>query len=242
MKIDLLAIGVHPDDVELSAGGTLLRHAAQGKTFGLADLTRGELGTRGTPEIRRREALDAARLLGAAFREALDLPDGLFTYHPDQWLKVVRLLRTYQPDIVLCNAPDDRHPDHGRGAKLIADACFYSGLLRIETQDADGQLQPPWRPKGVYHYIQDKHLEPDFIVDITPWFQQKMDAIAAFRSQFYTGTDEDREEPATPISGEDFIEFMKAKARVFGRPAQYRYAEGFIHSRTPGVRSLVDLE
>ncbi len=237
-KIDLLAIGIHPDDVELSASGTLLHHAAQGKTFGLLDLSKGELGTRGTAEIRAQEAEDSAKILGAAFRTALDIPDGLFHYHPDHWLQIVRVIRACKPEIVLCNAPDDRHPDHGRAAKLVVDACFYAGLEKIETFDANGQLQPKWRPKAVYHYIQDKHLNPDFIVDISPWFETKMKAIMAFRSQFF---DPESAEPATPISGKDFIDFMHAKARVFGRPIQAEYAEGFIFSRTPGVNNLFDL-
>lgn len=238
MTIDILAVGIHPDDVELSCSGTLLRHTAQGKTFGLLDLSRGELGTRGTPEIRRREALESARLLGAAFRETLDIPDGLFTHHPDNWLEIVRVLRQYRPEIVLCNAPDDRHPDHGRAAKMVADACFYAGLEKIETFDNEENKQEKWRPRAVYHYIQDVQLTPDFVVDITPWFARKMEAIRAFRSQFYDPGDES---PNTPISGKDFLDFMEAKARVFGRPIQVEFAEGFICARTPGVGDLFDL-
>lgn len=239
MKTDILAIGIHPDDVELSASGTLLRHAAQGRTFGLLDLSRGELGTRGNAELRTREAMQAAGILGAAFREQLDFPDGLFHWSPDNLLKIVQVIRKYQPEIVLCNAPDDRHPDHGRSAKLAADACFYAGLPKIRTEGSDGQEQTHWRPKAVYHYIQDKQLNPDFIVDITPWFEQKMQAILAFRSQFYD--EEHPGGPQTPISGKEFLDFMEAKARVFGRPAQVKYAEGFIFTRTPGVRDLFDL-
>lgn len=239
MKTDILAIGIHPDDVELSASGTLLRHAAQGRTFGLLDLSRGELGTRGNAELRTREAMEAAGILGAAFREQLDIPDGLFVWSPENLLKIVQAIRKYQPEIVLCNAPDDRHPDHGRSAKLVADACFYSGLPKIQTTGTDGQAQMQWRPKAVYHYIQDKQLTPDFVVDITPWFEQKMRAILAFRSQFYD--EEQPGGPQTPISGKEFLEFMEAKASVFGRPAQVKYAEGFICARTPGVRDLFDL-
>lgn len=238
MKIDILAIGIHPDDVELSSSGTLLRHAALGKTFGLLDLSRGELGTRGTPEIRRQEAENAAQILGAAFRESLDVPDGLFTHHPDHWMPIIKVLRRYRPDIVLCNAPDDRHPDHGRAGKMVADACFYAGLGKIETFDDEGIRQEKWRPNAVYHYIQDKQLEPDFVVDVTPWFRRKMEAILAFRSQFY---DPSGAEPNTPISGKDFMDFMEAKARVFGRPIGVEFAEGFICSRTPGVGNLFDL-
>jgi len=241
MNTDILAIGIHPDDVELSASGTLLRHAALGYSFGLLDLSLGELGTRGSPELRRAEATEAARILGAAFREQLDLPDGLFVHSPENMLKIVRSIRACQPKIVLCNAPDDRHPDHGRAAKLVADACFYSGLTKIETTDDAGVPQPAWRPKAVYHYIQDKQLEPDFVVDITPYFEQKMQAILAFRSQFYDPNKPD-EGPQTPISGRDFLDFMEAKARVFGRPAQVKYAEGFICGRTPAVGDLFSLK
>lgn len=240
MKVDILAIGIHPDDVELSASGTLLLQAELGYRFGLLDLSRGELGTRGSAELRTKEASQAAQILGAAFREQLDLADGFFTQTPENTGKVIRAIRQYQPAIVLCNAPDDRHPDHGRAAKLVADACFYSGLAKIETLGPDGSAQQPWRPKTVYHYIQDKQLEPDFIIDITPYYEQKLKAILAFRSQFY---DEDGSKtgPQTPISSKDFLEFMEAKARVFGRPAQVKYAEGFILSRTPTVKNLFDL-
>ena len=238
MKVDILAIGIHPDDVELSASGTLLRHADLGKTFGLLDLSRGELGTRGTPELRAAEAQASARILKAAFRETLDIPDGLFVQGPDNWLKIIRVLRACRPEIVLCNAPDDRHPDHGRAAKMVLDACFYSGLEKIETIDSEGNKQGKWRPSAVYHYVQDKQLTPDFVVDITPYFHRKMEAIMAFRSQFYAP---ENEGPETPISGKDFLDFMEAKARVFGRPMNAQYAEGFISSRTPGVANLFDL-
>lgn len=238
MKVDILAIGIHPDDVELSASGTLLRHAAEGYTFGLLDLSRGELGTRGTPEIRAAEAEASARLLGAAFRRTLNVPDGLFIYQPEHIVDIVRVIRECQPDIVLCNAPDDRHPDHGRAAKMAADACFYAGLEKIETLNEQGQPLNKWRPRAVYHYIQDKHLTPDFVVDITPWFEQKMAAILTFRSQFF---DPEGTAPNTPISGKDFLDFMEAKARVFGRSIQAQYAEGFRLSRVPGVRDLFDL-
>lgn len=239
-KVDILAIGIHPDDVELSASGTLLRHAAEGKTFGILDLSRGELGTRGTAEIRAEEAAEAARLLGARFRTTLDIPDGLFTYHPDHWLRIVAVIRQCQPEIVLCNALDDRHPDHGRAAKMTTDACFYAGLEKIETLDAQGNPQQKWRPNAVYHYIQDKQLTPDFVVDITPWFEQKMQAILAFRSQFFDPMSE--VPPNTPISGKDFLAFMEAKGRVLGRSIQVSYAEGFQVSRIPGVKSLFDLQ
>jgi bacillithiol biosynthesis deacetylase BshB1 len=239
MKVDILAIGIHPDDVELSAAGTLLKQAALGRTFGLLDLSKGELGTRGTAEIRAIEAEEAAVLLGAAFRSRLDIPDGFCTQVPEQWMKIVRQIRQYQPGIVLCNAPQDRHPDHGRAAKLVLDACFYSGLTKIETLDDRGMPQTAWRPKAVYHYIQDQQLQPDFVVDITPFFEQKMKAIRAFKSQFYAP---EAEAPSTPISGKDFLDFMEAKARVFGRSIQAAYAEGFICARVPGVEDLFSLQ
>lgn len=237
-KVDILAIGIHPDDVELSSSGTLLRHGAQGKTFGILDLSQGELGTRGTAEIRAIEAANAAQLLGASFRKTLDIPDGFFENKPENWLKIVSVLRSCRPEIVLCNAPDDRHPDHGRAARMTLDACFYAGLEKIETFDNEGVKQEKWRPKAVYHYVQDKQLEPDFVVDITPFFAKKMEAILSFRSQFFDPTGE---APNTPISGKDFLDFMDAKARVFGRPIGVQYAEGFITSRTPGVGDLFDL-
>jgi len=237
-KIDILAIGIHPDDVELSCSGTLLRHAAQGKTFGLLDLSQGELGTRGTAEIRAAEAIESAKILGAVFRETLDIPDGLFEHKPENWLKIVRVLRACRPEIVLCNAPDDRHPDHGRAARMTLDACFYAGLEKIETFDNQGNKQEKWRPKAVYHYIQDKQLAADFVVDITAHFPKKMEAILTFRSQFFDPTGE---VPNTPISGKDFLHFMEAKGRVFGRPIGVEFAEGFICSRTPGVGNLFDL-
>lgn len=238
-KVNILAIGAHPDDVELSASGTLLAHAEKGKTFGILDLTRGELGTRGDADTRALEAADSARILGAKFRETLDLPDGFFEWNSNNLLKIIAVLRACKPEIVLCNALDDRHPDHARAAKLSADACFYCGLSKIPTlHPVTGEPQAIWRPKAVYHYIQDKQLTPDFVVDITPYFEQKMASILAFRSQFY---DPNGTMPNTPISGKDFMDFMASKNRVFGRTIQVEYAEGFQFSRTPGVRDLFDL-
>lgn len=239
-KIDILAIGVHPDDVELSASGALLRHADMGYTFGMLDLSAGEMGTRGDADTRRSEALEAARLLGARFRVQLDIPDALFTHAPEQWLKIVRVIRAAQPQIVLCNAPDDRHPDHGRAARLCSDACFYAGLKKIETRDDAGNPQQSWRPVAVYHYIQDRHLQPDFVIDIGAWFDRKMQAIMAFKSQFYD-PEAPQDQPQTPISTPDFLRFMEAKARVFGRSIQAEYAEGFIVGRVPGVDNLFHL-
>lgn len=242
MKIDLLAIGVHPDDVELSCSGTLLRHIDQGKTVGLLDLTRGELGTRGNAEIRREEAERAAGMMGARFRWNLDLADGFFTHDHASIIAIARAIRACQPEIVLANALSDRHPDHGRAARLISDACFFSGLVKIETHDVQGRPQERWRPRAVYHYIQDNQLEPDFVVDISPYIDRKMELVLAFRSQFYNpALEEFSQELNTPISGKDFLDFLRSKNAVFGRPAGFAFAEGFQVGRTPGVTDLFGL-
>ena len=242
MKIDLLAIGVHPDDVELSCCGTLLKHIDLGKTVGLLDLTRGELGSRGSADIRDKEAAESASIMGVAFRENLRMEDGFFTYSKENLLKIITVLRTYQPTIVLANSVEDRHPDHGRAAKLCADACFYSGLKRIETKDAHGNNQTHWRPEALYHYIQDKRLRPDFVVDITGFMDKKLECMQAFSSQFYNPKEEKYgDEPETPISGEAFFEYIRAAGRVFGRPLGVEFAEGFTVSRTLGVNNLFDL-
>lgn len=232
MKVDILAVGVHPDDVELSCAGTLLRHVAAGKTVGILDLTAGEMGTRGTPELRRQEAEKAAKIIGAEFREIMDLRDGFFTDSETEMTEIIKRIRKYRPEIVLCNAVADRHPDHGRSAKLVADACFYSGLRKIETG------QEAWRPKAVYHYVQDRYMIPDFVVDVTPFVEKKIEAILAFASQFY---DPNSKEPMTPIAGESFMEVVKAKMRIHGRDIQADFAEGFITARTMGVDDLFSL-
>ena len=243
MKIDILAIGVHPDDVELSCCGTLLRHISQGKKIGLLDLTRGELGTRGNANLRDEEAAESARKMGASFRKNLGMADGFFQYTEENLMKIIRFLRWCQPEIVLANAPDDRHPDHGRAAKLTADACFYAGLVKIETFDDAAKPQQKWRPEAVYHYIQDRDLKPDFVVDITPFIDKKMELVQTFRSQFYQqGENEFENEFSTPISGKDFLEFLKSKNRAFGRPTGVAFAEGFIAARTFGVNDLFDLK
>lgn len=242
MKVDILAIGVHPDDVELSCSGAVLRHIALGKTVGLLDLTRGELGTRGTAEIRDQEAAEAARLMGAAFRKNLNMSDGFFTYSQENILKIIQVVRECQPEIVLANALDDRHPDHGRAAKLTADACFYAGLAKVPTFDDNGQAQERWRPAAIYHYIQDHNLKPDFVVDITPYIEKKLELVRAFRSQFYIpGDAEYKKELSSPISGKDFMDFLRAKARAYGRAAGFEYAEGFNVARTPGLTNLFNL-
>ncbi len=242
MQVDILAIAAHPDDVELSCSGTLLKHIALGKKIGLVDMTRGELGTRGTPEIRTEEAKHAAELMGAEFRENLDLLDGFFS-HTEATLKtIIQPIRAHRPEIVLLNAPKDRHPDHGRAAAICLEACFLSGLKKIETYSQEGQMQEHWRPKAVYHFIQDQNLVPDFVVDITDFIEKKMELVRAFRSQFFIEGDQQyAEEASTPISGKDFYEFLKAKARTYGRSSGFEFGEGFISARTPGVTNLFHL-
>jgi len=238
MKLDILAIGVHPDDVELSASGTLVKHIALGKTAGILDLTRGELGTRGSAALRTEEAMKSAKILGLSMREQLTMPDGFFENNESNQKHLIKVIRKYQPEIVLCNAISDRHPDHGRAAKLASDACFYSGLVKVETRADDNSLQAAWRPKVVYHYVQDRYMKPDFVVDISAHMDTKMESILAFSSQFY---DPDSKEPETPISSKNFMENIKAKAMIFGRDINCTYAEGFTVERHIGVENLFDL-
>lgn len=237
MKVDILAIGVHPDDIELSCCGTLLHHIALGKTVGLLDLTRGELGTRGDAKTRLEEATAASKMIGAVVRGNLSMEDGFFEYNQENVLKIVQMIRLMRPDIILANAISDRHPDHGRAAKLTSDACFYAGLRKIETE-WDGVAQTAWRPKVVYHYIQDHNLKPDFVVDITPYMKRKLEIIQAYKSQFY---DPNSLEPETPISGKEFLDFVQSKNAMYGRPAGFTYGEGFTVARTIGVQNLFDL-
>jgi len=237
MKVDVLAIGVHPDDVELGCSGTLAKHIAMGKTIAILDLTLGELGTRGSAELRTKEAADSAKLLGVSSRTQLDFKDGFFQNNEAHQLKIIEQIRRYQPDIVLCNAISDRHPDHGRAAKLTADACFYSGLVKIETQ-LSGSPQKAWRPKAVYHYIQDHYIHPDFVIDISAFFETKHKSIMAFSSQFYSANSN---EPQTPISSKEFLESLDSKMSIWGRSIGVKYAEGFTVNRYPGINSLFDL-
>ncbi|WP_374960310.1 bacillithiol biosynthesis deacetylase BshB1 [Gilvibacter sp.] len=238
MKLDILAIGAHPDDVELGCGATVAKEIAAGKKVGILDLTRGELGTRGTSEIREKEAKAAATILGVEVRENLAIPDGFFTNSKENQLKIIEVLRKYQPDIVLCNAVDDRHIDHGKGAKLASDACFLSGLRRIETTH-NGQQQQAWRPKLVYHYIQWKNLEPDFVVNVGDFIKKKEEAVFAYTSQFY---DPNSDDPSTPISSSNFKESISYRARDLGRLIGAEYAEGFTVERYVAVDSLYDLK
>ncbi|MFI5149651.1 MAG: bacillithiol biosynthesis deacetylase BshB1 [Bacteroidia bacterium] len=237
MKIDILAIGAHPDDVELSCSGTLIRHITFGKTVGILDLTLGELGTRGDAVLRKKEAAEGARIIGARFRDNMEFKDGFFENNPEHQHKLIARIRQYCPDIILCNAVTDRHPDHGRAAALVSEAAFYSGLRKINTQ-LDGKEQQPWRPKAVYHYIQDRNIEPDFVVDISPWMDLKLQSVKAYTSQFY---DPSSKEPETPISTNQFLEFLIARNRHHGRDIGVDYAEAFTAERSPGINNLFDL-
>jgi N-acetylglucosamine malate deacetylase 1 len=238
MKLDILAFGAHPDDVELGCSGTILKEVSLGKKVGIVDLTRGELGTRGSAEIRDQEANAAAKILGVSVRENLNMRDGFFANDEKHQLEIIKMIRKYQPEIVLCNAIDDRHIDHGKGSKLVSDACFLSGLMKIETV-LDGEIQKPWRPKVVYHYIQWKNIEPDFVVDITGFTDRKIESILAYRSQFY---DPNSKEPESPISSKNFLESLNYRSRDLGRLTGVEHAEGFTVERYLAVNSLGDLK
>ena len=240
MKVDILAIGAHPDDIELACSGTLLKHIEMGHTVGLLDLTKGELGSRGSAAIRKKEATLAAKMMGATARENVGLKDGFFDLEKSI-MKLIPYIRKYQPEIVLANAVSDRHPDHGRAAELIARACFLSGLLKIKTK-LGKKPQKHWRPKQVFHYTQDRYIEPDFVVDITPYMDRKIELIQAYGSQFYNPTSKKYKNAAkTPISGKDFFDNLYAKANVHGRNIGVPYAEGFTAATAIGVNSLFDL-
>lgn len=234
MKADILAFGVHPDDVELGCSGTLAASVALGKKVVVVDLTRGELGTRGTAETRDKEAAEAARAMGVHARENLRMADGFFQNDEQNIKKVITIIRKYKPEIVLCNAPDDRHPDHGRSSKLVSDAAFLAGLRKIETTYND-QSQEQWRPAYVFHYIQDRYLKPDFLFDISDHYEQKIKAILCYTTQFNTT---DTSEPATYISNPDFLEVIKARALMFGKRLGVKYAEGYLTSKMIGIKSF----
>jgi len=237
MKLDILAFAAHPDDIELSCSATLMKHIDMGKTVGIIDLTQGELGTRGNVDTRYAEAAEASKIMGITVRENLRFKDGFFDFSEENKRKIIEQIRRFQPEIVLANAIEDRHPDHGRAAKLVADACFLAGLRKIETS-YDGVYQVAHRPKAVYHYIQDHYIKPDFIVDVTAYVNRKLEAIKAFKTQFY---DPNSIEPVTPISGEDFFDFVKSRMIQNGRIIGVKYAEGFTSSREIGVHNLFDL-
>lgn len=239
MKVDILAFGAHPDDIELGCGGSIALAIAQGKTVGLIDLTRGELGTRGSAEIRSKEAENAAALLQVSFRKNLDFRDAFFTNDEAHQRSIIQQLRTHQPSIVLCNAVEDRHIDHAKGSQLVSDACFLSGLQKIETLDEEGNPQKAWRPKQVYHYIQWKEIAPDFVVDISEHLDRKIEAIKAYSSQFY---DPHSKEPSTPISSQNFIESVRYRAKNFGRLSNVDAAEGFTTEKTPLIKDFKNIQ
>ncbi|WP_432671449.1 bacillithiol biosynthesis deacetylase BshB1 [Flavobacterium sp. SM2513] len=237
MKLDILAFGAHPDDVELGCGGTIAKEIHLGKKVGIVDLTRGELGTRGSAEIRDNEAAKAAEILGVSVRENLRMRDGFFLNDEVHQLQIIEIIRKYQPEIVICNAIDDRHIDHAKGSSLVSDACFLSGLRKIETI-YENQKQEAWRPKVVYHYIQWKNIEPDFVVDITGFEKKKVEAIMAYDSQFFNP---DANEPVTPIATKNFMESINYRAQDLGRLIGTDFGEGFTVERYLAVNSLTDL-
>ncbi len=238
MKLDILVIAAHPDDAELSCAGTILNHVKLGHKVGIVDLTRGELGTRGTALTRKEEAENAAEILGVSLRENLELQDGFFVNDAAHQKKVIKAIRKFRPEIVLGNAIYDRHPDHGRGAELIYESFFYSGLAKIETTDELGNLQQPWRPKALYHFIQTLSLKPDFIVDVSNTWEKKMEAIRAFKTQFY---DPASKEPETHISSPQFMKLVEARGVEFGSAIGSAYGEGFTIRKTLGVKNLFDI-
>ena len=237
MKLDILAIGVHPDDVELSCSGTIINEIKRGKKVGIVDMTQGELGTRGTVESRYRESSNAAMIMGVQVRENLKMRDGFFENNEENKLKLIAAIRKYQPEIVIGNVLHDRHPDHGRAGKMIADCCFLSGLVKIETKDENGNSQPRWKPSYVLHYIQDWYHEPDLLIDISDVFEQRMKAIEAYTTQFHTG-EKSGAGPQTYISTPDFLESIIARARMFGKRIGVKYAEGFTSEKTIGIHNL----
>ncbi|HPM32461.1 MAG TPA: bacillithiol biosynthesis deacetylase BshB1 [Chryseolinea sp.] len=238
MKLDILVLAAHPDDAELGCGGTIAKHISEGKKVGIVDFTRGELGTRGTIETRNKEAQDSAKILSVSVRENLGLKDGFFQNDTETQLTVIRAIRKYSPEIVLANAIYDRHIDHGKGASLAYDAGFLSGLVKIETKDENGIIQEAWRPKAVYHYIQSVLIEPDFIVDVSDFWETKMKAIRAFKTQFH---DPKSSEPETYISSPAFLNMVESRGVEFGHAIGTKYGEGFTVRRYPGVKSLFDL-
>ena len=231
-KLDILAFGAHPDDIELGCSGTILKHLKNGLKIGIIDLTRGELGTRGTVNTRNQETINSTKVLGVQLRENMDFKDGLFENNEKNKIALIKKIREYRPEIVLTNAPTDRHPDHGRSSELTIDACFLSGLEKIETG------QDVWRPKHIYHYIQFNTILPDFVVDITEEMDKKLESVLCYKTQFYNPESKESE---TIISSEDFLESVKYRARDLGRQSDCKYAEGFISNQTLKVNSLKDL-
>ena len=238
MKLDILAFGAHPDDVELGCSATIAKEISLGKKVGIVDLTRGELGTRGSAELRDKEAANASKILGVSVRENLGFADGFFVNDKKHQLEIIKMIRKYKPEIVLCNAIDDRHIDHPKGSKVVSDACFLSGLVKVETE-LDGVKQEKWRPKVVYHYIQWKNIEPDFVVDVTGFMDKKIDSVMAYSSQFF---DPKSNEPETPITSKNFIESIEYRAKDLGRLIGVEFAEGFTTERYVAVENLSKLK
>ena len=237
MKLDILAFAAHPDDVELSCGGTIIKHVKAGHKVGIVDLTQGELGTRGTILTRKSEAGAASKILGIKVRENLGLGDVFFENNKKNQLKVATMIRKYRPEIILANAISDRHPDHAKASKLVSDSCFIAGLPKVKIRDGKKVLKP-WRVKTVYHYIQDRYIEPDFVIDVSEEMELRMKAVKAYKTQFY---DPESNEPDTPISNPEFLDSIYAKAIIYGRLIRSKYAEGFTVERAPGIRSFFDL-
>ena len=237
MNLAILAFAAHPDDVEISCGGTLLRYIQEGKKVGIIDLTRGELGTRGSAETREIEAKNAADFLQLSMRKNLSFKDGFFTSDESNTMKIIAEIRRYKPEIILANSLVDRHPDHAKAAKLVADACFLSGLSKIETR-WENEVQEAYRPRLVLHYIQDYYIEPDIVLDVSEFIEQKISLIKCFHSQFY---DPQSKEAKTPISGEEFFDFLKGRMMNYGRPIGAKYAEGFSVKRLVGVSDIFEL-
>ncbi|UOE40803.1 bacillithiol biosynthesis deacetylase BshB1 [Chryseobacterium suipulveris] len=234
MKVDILAIGAHPDDVELGCGGTLAKLISEGKKVAIVDLTQGELGTRGTNYTRAEEAANASKTLGISARENLKMKDGFLLNNEEHQMQIVKMIRKYQPEIVLANAIDDRHPDHAKAAKLVSDSCFLAGLLKIETV-SEGENQKPWRPKHVFHYIQWKNIEPDFVVDISAFMEKKIEVCLCYKTQFY---DPDSKEPMTPIATKDFLESLTYRAQDLGRLSGVEFAEGFTTEKLIALKNF----
>lgn len=239
-KVDILVFAAHPDDAELACSGTILKHIQLGKKVAIVDLTAGELGTRGTAEIRAEESTEATKLLGLTARYNAGFADGFFESDKEHCLVLAKYIRHFQPEIVLCNAILDRHPDHGNASELASRACFLSGLRKIDTS-WEGENQEAWRPKNVYHYIQDRYIEPDFIVDISAHWDRKLACVQAFKSQFYSPGTTENNEPQTYISGKSFLLSIESRARQFGHAIGVEYGEGFTKEKQIGVTDLFDL-
>lgn len=238
MKLDILVFAAHPDDAELGCSGTIAAHVAKGHKVGIVDFTKGEMGTRGTPELRVKEAEEAGRILGLSARENMGFQDVYYKDDEAHQLELIKMIRKYRPEIVLANAIRDRHPDHGKGGSLATNACFMSGLRKIETE-LDRVAQEAWRPKFVYHYIQNNYIEPDFVMDITPFWDTKVKSILAFQSQFH---DPNSKEPESFISTPDFLPFIEARSREMGHKIMKTYGEGFTVEKMIGTDDLFDLK